>query len=71
MSDQPIHSIDLDVEMTELMRAAGLPDAYRYAWQQTGMLVTEMNYDQWSDEDLAEWADAIERYERLQTSSSD
>jgi hypothetical protein len=33
-----------------------------YAYQHTGMMVTEANLDQWSEQDLEEWDQAVARY---------
>ena len=50
--------------MVEDMKAAGLDPAFIYAFEKTGLLVTEQNQHLIPDEDLAEWDAAIEEYER-------
>jgi hypothetical protein len=41
-----------------------LDPAYIFAFEKTGLLVTEQNQHLIPDEDLAEWDAAIEEYER-------
>ena len=48
--------------MVEGMKAAGVDPAIIYAFEETGMLVSEENQHLISDEDLAEWQAAIEKY---------
>ncbi len=61
----PVSVLEMESEMTEIAREAGVDPALIYASQVTGMLLTESNIDQFSDEDIAEWDDAVERYRRL------
>lgn len=44
----------------------GVDPALMYATNKTGLIVTEMNQHLLSDEDLAEWKDAIEEYYELE-----
>jgi hypothetical protein len=60
--DMP-HPEHLEGMMVEDMKAAGLDPAFIYAFEKTGLLVTEQNQDLIPDEDLAEWDAAIEEYE--------
>ena len=48
--------------MTEAMAAAGLDPALTYAYRQTGMLVTEQNYDTLPADVREEWDAAIAEY---------
>ena len=50
--------------MVEGMRAAGLDPGYIYAFEKTGLLVTEQNQHLIPETDLAEWGAAVEEYER-------
>ena len=50
-------------EMVQAMKAAGFNQAFIYAFEKTGLLVTEQNQHMLSDQDLAEWQDAIEEYQ--------
>ena len=50
--------------MVEGMKAAGLDPAFIYAFEKTGLLVTEQNQHLILEKDLAEWGAAIEEYER-------
>jgi hypothetical protein len=56
----------LEAMMVEDMKAAGLDPAFIYAFEKTGLLVTEQNQDLIPVKDLAEWDAAIEEYERKQ-----
>lgn len=58
----PIAEETLTEGLADAMKKAGLPPHFIYAWQKTGMLVTEQNYSQWSKKDLKEWDDAINEY---------
>jgi hypothetical protein len=48
--------------MLEGMKQAGLDPAFIYAFEKTGLLVTEANRHLISDKDLAEWNAALEEY---------
>jgi hypothetical protein len=48
------------------MKAAGLDPAFVYAFEKTGLLVTEQHQHLIPDEDLAEWGAAVEEYEAKQ-----
>jgi hypothetical protein len=61
--DMP-HPERLEAMMVEGMRAAGLDPAYIYAFEKTGLLVTEQNQHLIPESDLAEWGAAVEEYER-------
>ena len=52
--------------MVEAMKKAGLDPALIYAFEQTGLLVTEENQHLLSEKDLAEWEAAIDEYEARQ-----
>jgi hypothetical protein len=49
-------------EMVQAMKAAGLDPAFLYAYEKTGLLVTEQNQHLISDRDLQQWQDAMEEY---------
>jgi len=49
--------------MVEAMKQAGLDPAIIYAFEKTGLLVTEQNQDLLPEKDLAEWEAAIREYE--------
>jgi hypothetical protein len=61
--DMP-HPEHLEAMMVEDMKAAGLDPAFIYAFEKTGLLVTEQNQHLIPENDLAEWDAAIEEYER-------
>ena len=61
--DMP-HPEHLEAMMVEEMRAAGMNPAFIFAFEKTGLLVTEENQHLISDEDLAAWDAAIEEYGR-------
>jgi hypothetical protein len=52
--------------MVEAMKQAGLDSAVIYAFEKTGLLVTEANEHLISDVDRAEWEAAIREYEARQ-----
>ena len=52
--------------MVEAMKKAGLHPALIYAFEKTGLLVTEENQHLLPEKDLAEWEAAIDEYEALQ-----
>jgi hypothetical protein len=62
-SDLP-HPEHLEAMMVEDMKAAGLDPAFIYAFEKTGLLVTEQNQHLTPENDLAGWDAAIEEYER-------
>ena len=49
-----------------MVEAAGLDPAFIYAFEKTGLLVTQRNQHLIPENDLAEWDAAIEEYERKQ-----
>lgn len=59
----PLSVVKIESEVVDAMQRAGLPPAFIYAYQQTGLIVTEENVSLLDDADLAEWNEAIERYE--------
>src|SRR5262249_54880825 len=61
--DMP-HPEHLEAMMVEDMKAAGLDPAFIYAFEKTGLLVTEHNQHLIPENELAEWDGAIEEYER-------
>jgi hypothetical protein len=50
-------------EVVQAMQAAGLDPAYVYAYEKTGLLVTEQNQHLIPEQDLDEWETAIREYE--------
>ena len=62
---RPIDTDKVETEMLSAMEAAEIDPALIHAYRRTGMLVTEANRDQWSQEDLAEWYAALDEYEEL------
>src|SRR5262249_47423559 len=60
------HPEHLEALMVEDLKAAGLDPAFIYAFEKTGLLVTEQNQHLIPDSDLAEWDAAIEEYKRNQ-----
>jgi hypothetical protein len=58
------HPEHLEAIMVEDMKAAGVDPAYRHAFEQTGLLVTEHNQHLIPENGLARWDAAVEEYER-------
>ncbi len=52
--------------MVEAMKKAGIHPPLIYAFEKTGLLVTEENQHLLPEKDLAEWEAAINEYETLQ-----
>jgi hypothetical protein len=61
--DMP-HPEHLEAMMVEDMKAAGLDPALIYAFEKTGLLVTEQDHHLIPENDLAEWDAAIQEYHR-------
>ena len=51
--------------MVEAMKKTGFSPAYIYAFEQTGLLVTQENYDLIPEADMAEWNDAMDRFREI------
>jgi hypothetical protein len=58
----PEGQAEVEAGLVAAMTEAGIDPAYIYAYSKTGMIVTEANQGQWSEEDLAEWRAAFEEY---------
>ncbi len=54
----------LEAEIVEGMKKVGVHPANIYAFEKTGLIVTESNRNVFSDGDLAEWDTAIDEYLR-------
>lgn len=63
---RPIDPEEFERDMIEVMGKAGVDPALMYATNKTGLIVTETNQHLLSDEDLAEWQEAIEEYYELE-----
>jgi hypothetical protein len=57
------HPEHLEAMIVEDMKAAGLDPAFVYAFEKTGLLVTQQNQHLIPDADLAQWQAAIEEFE--------
>lgn len=49
-------------EMATAIEQAGLHPAYVFAVRHCGFLLTEMNMHTFSDDDVGEWEDALDRW---------
>ncbi len=58
----PGHSEHTEHFMVEAMKAAGVDPALIHAFEETGLLISEENRDQISDQDFAEWEAAVQSY---------
>ena len=56
------HELDNRQKMIEAMRENNADPAYIYAFEKTGLLVFQETMDQFTEEQLNEWADAYEEY---------
>jgi hypothetical protein len=52
----------LEFEMTKAMEVAGISPAIIYAFQETGMLISEENMEMFSQQNLDLWQSKIEQY---------
>src|SRR5262245_24217432 len=57
------HPEHLEAMMAEDMRAAGLDPAFVYAFEKTGLIVSEQNQHLIPEKDLDEWDAAVREYE--------
>ncbi len=55
----------LETEIVADMEELGLDPAYIYAFQHTGMMVTDSTLDCYTDSELLGWQDALNRYRQL------
>lgn len=62
---QAISEKQLGGAMTEMFDALGVDDAYRYAYNKTGYMVTEMNRDKIPPRDLAAFEAAYREFEEM------
>jgi SEC-C motif len=60
----------IEHEMVQAMQAAGLDPAFIYAFEKTGLLVSEQNQHLISDQDLAQWQAALDEYQAKQDGTS-
>ena len=56
------HELETRQKMIEAMRQNNADPAYIYAFEKTGLLVFQETMDQFTPEQLEEWADAYEEY---------
>ncbi len=61
----PLPPVKAEAVMTAAMEDVGIDPALIYAWQHTGMLVTEANRGLFEPEDIAEWDEAVRRFDAL------
>ena len=59
-----------EFELVKIMKQNGIDGALIYAFEKTGLLVTEENRDLIPEQDLAEWEQAIEEYEEKMASGN-
>ena len=64
-SPQAVPPVNLETATVKAMYAAGLDPGYIYAYQQTGLILTEMNRHLLPDADIQEFEEAADRYHRL------
>lgn len=55
----------LENEIVADMEQLGLDPAYIYAFQHTGMIVTDSTLDCYTDSELTGWQEALDRYRQL------
>jgi hypothetical protein len=67
----PPHPEYVEHLIAEELRRVGAEPHFIYAFEKTGILVTEFNYDSISEQELDQWQAAIEEYEDRQGSAED
>jgi len=58
----PVSAAEIANEMAAAIEQAGLHPAYVFAVRHCGFLLTEMNIQTFSDDEVAEWDDALDRW---------
>jgi len=60
---------EVEQQTVEIMRAAGIDPAKIHAFQKTGRILTPENMKYLTEEDIAEWQDAVDEYRAINPSS--
>jgi len=55
----------MKAEVVDAMKKAGIPRQIIYAYQKTGLILSEAAWDNYSDEIKAEWLAAVDEYFEL------
>lgn len=63
MFADPPHPEYVEHLLVEEMKGIGVPPQFIYAFEKTGILLTEFNYDSLTDDQLEQWQAAIEEHE--------
>jgi len=63
MFPDPPHPEHVEHLLVEEMKTIGVQPQFIYAFEKTGILVTEFTYDSLTDDQLEQWQTAIEEYE--------
>jgi len=58
---EPVSAAKIPNEMANAIEQAGLHPAFVFAVRDCGFLLTGMNIETFSDDDVAEWEDALDR----------
>ena len=62
---RPLPATKIEAEVAAALEGAGVDPAFVYAFQHTGLIPTDANHHLLSEEDLAEFSDAVDRYRAL------
>lgn len=62
MGDEPLTAAEIANEMANGIEQAGLHPAYAFAVRHCGFLLSEMNVDKFTDDEIAEWEEALDRW---------
>ena len=65
MSDEPrlpVSAAEVTNEIAEAIERAGLHPAHAFAVRQCGFLLTEMNMATFTDDEIDQWEDALDRW---------
>jgi hypothetical protein len=63
--------VEMKAKLLEIMRKAGTPPQLVYAYEKTGFILSECNWDQHPPDRRKEWEDAIDEYFAIENASRD
>ena len=63
---QPMSEVKYCSSVVGAMQKAGIAPTHIYAYLKTGMIITTVNQDLFSDDDIEEWRQAIQEYRALE-----
>ena len=67
----PVHAEHIEHMLVEELKQANVDPQFIYAFEQTGLLVTDFNYEAIPMSDLVAWMDAIDEYKSLRADEAE